>query len=87
MIGVCICRQALLKQAIQDGFEDAAKKKRPRNVEVVRPGRLLTCVSGLQRALAKAGNPEQQEMVKRLEQIRLATLSELQDVAYAPGNK
>ena len=81
---MCLRRRALLKQVIEEGFEDAAKKKRPRNVEVVRPGRLLTCVSGLQRELAKAGNPEQQEMVKRLEQIRLATLQELQDVAYVP---
>ncbi|EIE25672.1 hypothetical protein COCSUDRAFT_46328 [Coccomyxa subellipsoidea C-169] len=74
--------RALLKKALDEGFEDSSKARRPRGTEAVRPGRLLTCLTGMQRELAAQGNAANQPILNRLEELRLATLQLLASLAY-----
>lgn len=76
------CRQALLKKTLDEGFKDSTKVNRPRGTEAVRPGRLLTCLGGMQRELAAQGNANNEPVLKRLEELRLATLQLLTTTAY-----
>ncbi len=58
-------RRALLKKTLDEGFEDSSKARRPRGTEAVRPGRLLTCLTGMQRELAAQGNAANQPILNR----------------------
>ncbi len=78
----CECRQALLKKTLDEGFQDSTKVRRPRGTEAVRPGRLLTCLGGMQRELAAQGNANNGPVLKRLEELRLTTLQLLTATAY-----
>lgn len=75
-------RRALLKKTLDESFEDPSKKRRPCGVEPVRPGRLLTCLNGMQRELAAQGNAANQPVLNRLEDLRLAVLQLLSLLAY-----
>ncbi|CAL8469850.1 g9392 [Coccomyxa elongata] len=75
-------RQALLRKTLDEGFQDSTKVKRPRGTEALRPGRLLTCLGGMQRELAAQRNASNEPVLKRLEELRLATLQLLTLTAY-----
>jgi len=76
-------RQALLKKTLNEGLvEDASKQQKRRKGEVVRPGRLLTCITGMQRELAAQENAANQPVLNRLEDLRLSTLQLLSSIAY-----
>ena len=78
-------RRALLKQAIGEGLGGDAKpseRARPRGMEPLRPGRLLTCLAAMEAELARQGQPQHAATLQRLGAIRMAALEALQERAF-----
>ena len=79
------CRQALLSGALEDAFsEEAGRSKEGHRKDSLRPGKLLTLISGMQRELTVQDDGRHAKTLKQLEAIRLKLLQLLASIGY-PG--
>lgn len=76
-------RQALLSQALEDAFsEEAGTSNEGHRKDALRPGKLLTLMSGMQRELSEQHNGQHAQTLRQLESIRLTTMQLLQSIGY-----
>jgi hypothetical protein len=75
-------RRALLEASFKDDNEAIEKRRGNASNYVVRPGRLLTCIAAMEGDLSQRGEPANEPILRRLEEIRREALDVLQDIAY-----
>ncbi|CAL5227265.1 g10195 [Coccomyxa viridis] len=76
-------RQALLSTALEDAFsEEAGKSKQGHRKDALRPGKLLTLMSGMQRELSQQNDGQHAQTLRQLESIRLKLMQLLESIAY-----
>jgi len=76
-------REALLSGALKDAFsEEAAKSKEGHRRDSLRPGKLLTLMSGMQQHLAAQDDEQHAQTLKQLESIRQKLLQLLLSIGY-----
>ena len=78
-----LSRQALLSRALEDAFsEEAGKSKEGHRKDALRPGKLLTLMSGMQRELSVEDSGQHAQTLRQLESIRLTLMQLLQSIGY-----
>ena len=76
-------RQALLSTALEDAFsEEGGKNKQGHRKDALRPGKLLTLMSGMQRELLAQDDGQHAQTLRQLESIRLKLMQLLESIAY-----
>ena len=76
-------RQALLSRALEDAFsEEAGRSKEGHRKDALRPGKLLTLMSGMQRELSEQDSGQHAQTLRHLESIRLMLMQLLQSIGY-----
>ena len=83
--GLCcvVCRHVLLSGALEEALsEKAGKSKQKKKRDHLRPGKLLTLMSGMQRELTAQGEDQHAQALMQLEANRLKLLQLLESIAY-----
>ena len=78
-----LSRQALLSGALEDAFsEEAGKSKEGHRKDALRPGKLLTLMSGMQRELTEQNDGQHAQTLRQIESIRLMLMQLLEAIGY-----
>ena len=80
---VSLGRQALLSGALEDAFSEVpGKSKEGHRKDALRPGKLLTLMSGMQRELSEQDSGQHAQTLRQLESIRLKLMQLLEAIGY-----
>ena len=81
---LCVtCRHVLLSGALEEGLsEEAGKSRQKKKRDHLRPGKLLTLMSGMQRELIAQGEGQHAQSLSQLEANRRKLLQLLEDIGY-----